>query len=282
MAPSPLCAGCHQKTLMKESIPCSMCKCRYDFDCAGISKDFFNKKMTVAQKSTWQCPSCMCKMPKNDNTNTPISASRHLTDLSDGGNVTTMKITTPPNEDSVSFDDSNIVGDTQITQKTPVKISMQNLSELVMSRLKENNKTLVEELQNTIHTEINKAIAELRQDFDYKTRTLTQQNKERKQELDIVTTKLKYLETENTILKQQILELSSQNFKNANFQESNMRKVVLYGLADYTRESESDLYNRLIELFYDITNVDLSGYIEDIYRIGRKNTKNRPLVIELI
>lgn len=67
-----------------------------------------------------------------------------------------------------------------------------------------------------------------------------------------------------------------------NIPEHNHKKFVRYGLADYYKEPEWELQNRLVELFHEITDVDLTGYIEDMYRAGRKGTKNRPLVIELL
>lgn len=49
------------------------------------------------------------------------------------------------------------------------------------------------------------------------------------------------------------------------------------------RETEYDLHDRIINMFRDTLQIDLLGYIEDTYRIGRHiHNKTRPLVIELI
>lgn len=38
----------------------------------------------------------------------------------------------------------------------------------------------------------------------------------------------------------------------------------------------------MIDLLYEKLDIDLTGYIEETYRLGRKHSKNQPLVIELI
>lgn len=59
------------------------------------------------------------------------------------------------------------------------------------------------------------------------------------------------------------------------------KTLVLYGLNEFRNENEYDLYERVTEVFYQITNVNLAGYIEDIRRIGKRGWR-RPLVIELL
>lgn len=63
-------------------------------------------------------------------------------------------------------------------------------------------------------------------------------------------------------------------------ESENCKKIVLYGLEEYP-EYETDLYNRVISVFRNILEVDLTGYIEELSRLGRKGYK-RPLVIEII
>ena len=59
------------------------------------------------------------------------------------------------------------------------------------------------------------------------------------------------------------------------------KTIVMYGLNEYEYENDFDLHNRIIDVFYEIANIDLTGYIEDINRIGRRGWR-RPLVIELL
>ncbi|KAF9823123.1 hypothetical protein SFRURICE_019361, partial [Spodoptera frugiperda] len=171
-------------------------------------------------------------------------------------------------------------GDTLKTQENVEilnNVSIQSLSELIILRLKENNKSIIEELQSTIQAEIKKAITELREDFHNKTNYLTVQNNDRKEEIQRINNKLEELRIENENLKKELKELSIQTPRTPSNPDHNHKKLVLYGLAEYYKEPESELHNRLIELFRDIVNVDLSGYIEHMYRVGRKAVKNRPL-----
>jgi hypothetical protein len=61
----------------------------------------------------------------------------------------------------------------------------------------------------------------------------------------------------------------------------NSRMLVLYGLDETRFETESLVHNRVINAFFDITQVDLTGYIEDLVRIGHRG-RRRPLKIELL
>lgn len=61
----------------------------------------------------------------------------------------------------------------------------------------------------------------------------------------------------------------------------NSKLLVLYGLNEYPHESEYELHDRIIRIFHEIINVNLTGYIEDLQRIGRRGWR-RPIVIELL
>ncbi|PZC71657.1 hypothetical protein B5X24_HaOG212766 [Helicoverpa armigera] len=183
------------------------------------------------------------------------------------------KTTTSTNNETICSDDLSFLGDTLRTQENVEiinNVTIQSLSELIILRLKENNKSIIEELQSTIQTEIKKAITELREDFNNKTNYLTVQNNDRKEEIESINNKIEELRIENENLKKELKELSIQIPRTPNNPDNNDKKIVLYGLAEYYKEPESELHNRLIELFRDIVNVDLSGYIEHMYRVGRK------------
>lgn len=68
----------------------------------------------------------------------------------------------------------------------------------------------------------------------------------------------------------------------AKYTENNSKKIVIYGFTEYYNEPEYELHNRLINMFYEILHVDLTGYIEETCRMGRNNNKTRPIVIELL
>lgn len=59
------------------------------------------------------------------------------------------------------------------------------------------------------------------------------------------------------------------------------RTVVLYGLQEFQDETEYEIHDRVINAIYEVTNIDLTGYIEDVKRIGRRGWR-RPIEIELL
>ncbi|KAH9634263.1 hypothetical protein HF086_011523 [Spodoptera exigua] len=248
--------------------------------------------MTPEQKKLWKCQTCRCKVPKTGNLNTPIRQPDYK--LTKPPNPSVEKTNTPENNitirkkpNNTSFnmtlsDDSSFLGDTICSEERVNHISnnpsLQNLSELIMHRLKENNKYIISEIKNTIEDEIKKAIYKLKEELEGRTNTLSKQNEERKLEIKSITKKIEDLNKQNEILKEEIKELQTmKTITEPKHTENNSKKIVIYGLTEQHNETEWELHSRLIDMFHEILNVDLTGYIEEIYRIGRKNTKNRPL-----
>ncbi|KAL4718850.1 hypothetical protein ACJJTC_001816 [Scirpophaga incertulas] len=299
MAPTILCAGCKQTVQMKENLKCSLCKCAYDLECAGVLKEYYTKSMTLQHKKTWKCQTCICKIPKTGNIDTPI---RNPTNISynldyctptEENNITQRKKTNTLNNYTSCSEDMSFLGDTLYTntdtednlkmlKDTQAKLTIDNFSELLAQRLKENNISIVRELQNIIQTEINRAITKLRLDFDITTKALSTQNEHRKQDIENINKKITELQIENENLRKEIKQLSTQTLQSQKSYTNKDKKIVIYGLADCYGESEYDLCNRLVQLFNDTVNVNLSGNIEDIYRVGKRTLKNRPIVIELL
>lgn len=94
------CAGCHNLLPKREFLQCTMCKAKYDIECANISSKSFR---TMERKDVWKCPECTSKRPKKGNVNTPVrntASPEHgggdyvanlcvaTKDASDGQNVT--------------------------------------------------------------------------------------------------------------------------------------------------------------------------------------------------
>ncbi|KAH9638350.1 hypothetical protein HF086_006530 [Spodoptera exigua] len=104
---------------------------------------------------------------------------------------------------------------------------MQSLSELIALRLKENNKSLIEELQITIQTEIKKAIADIRQDFELKISDLTTQNNVRKLEIETTNTKLENLRIEIEALKKEIKEIPIHQSQSSQTPEINHKNSIV-------------------------------------------------------
>ncbi|KAL4707843.1 hypothetical protein ACJJTC_001789 [Scirpophaga incertulas] len=66
------CAGC--KAIVSEEdayMRCKKCKQIYDIFCANMNKDMFDKSSDELKKS-WVCVECRSKIPKGDNSHTPV------------------------------------------------------------------------------------------------------------------------------------------------------------------------------------------------------------------
>lgn len=252
--------------------------------------------MTSEHKKAWKCQACYCKTPKIGNPDTPIRPrERDVNDeeyTNSDMNVTTRnkQKRSGYHDDTIHTENLSILGDTIYTEnnvksETSIALTLENLSEIMTLRLKENNKTIISDLQNTIQYEINKAIKHLKEDIYSETKELSMQNIQRKTEIEQIANKINYLTKENNKLKEQIQELMSKIVqpKNDSFQDCS-KKIVIYGFPEYHKEFNSDLHDRLLQMFYETLNVDLTGYIEDMHRIGKYGNGNhtRPLVIELL
>lgn len=292
------CAGCQQTLPKREYLTCTKCNKSYDLDCANVPIQRFNNTMTPDHKRNWKCQECYCKMPKVGNSNTPLrpkdsDVALEQSPSSDNSNIT-FRVKNIPNR-TMDISCSDILGDTAIEDKMEretihsgmiTNLTLQNISEVIAQKLKENNQNIVLQIQTTIQAEISKAINELRNELNQETIIIKEKDKQRKIEIEKLNNKIEKLKNENESLKNEMSELGKKITSTAPindyYSECNSKKIVLHGLSELYRESESDLHNRIVTVFRDIMNVDLTGYIEDFYRIGRNKTMNRPLVIELI
>ncbi|KAG6451051.1 hypothetical protein O3G_MSEX006927 [Manduca sexta] len=298
---APVCSKCKQKLPVKEHLECSICKNSYDLECANISKYYFNRTMSTKNKNTWRCPACQCKVPKKGNIDTPIRPCDHELNTqqtvssspTNMNNIIYRQKSQKPNSlsDTTCSEDLSILGDTIYNNNednvisspnTETKITMENLSDLIITRLKENNTSIITELQNTLQIEIKNAIKKLREEFMSDTVILTKENDERKNDIHKLSREIETLKTEKEKLINELIKLKGKFTNDYHKTENNSKKIVLYGLAEYYRDSQNDMNNRIIALFHDILHMDVSLYIEDTYRIGKYNSKNRPIVIEFI
>lgn len=294
----PTCAGCLQKLPKKEFLTCVLCKMPYDLECANVSSKRYYNTMSSEKKETWKCQGCHCNLPKTDNTNTPIRPSErelYAQSSSEKTNITIRKKSNINRISDISNEEISLLGDTinnenssapnlQLSEKI-----LDNLSEIIHLRLQENNISIIKELKNTIQTEIHSAISKFREDMLQKTTELFKLNDTRKEEIETINIKIQSICEENEKLKKEMQTIENKinqenntNMGSQNVSEIKNKRIVIYGLPEYKNEPEAELYNRLLEVFYDILNIDLTGYIEDTYRLGRNYNINRPLVVELL
>lgn len=99
-----------------------------------------------------------------------------------------------------------------------------------------------------------------------------------------------YLEGRKAELKAEIQEL--QKAANHQKQTANQpinkspdtdikKKIVLYGFEEHPWEDQNELYDRIVDAFQEILNIDLTGHIEDIQRIGKRRNR-RTILVELL
>lgn len=74
-----VCSGCKHSLPKRDYLICVTCKQGYDLLCASLTPKRFGIMDTEAKKK-WNCQECLSKLPKKDNSNTPI----RLTNLPSG------------------------------------------------------------------------------------------------------------------------------------------------------------------------------------------------------
>lgn len=262
--------------------------------------------MTPEHKQSWICQACRCKVPKKDNSNTPIrpleNECTNLTPMKNN-NITMRKKQNFAFNDSLISDDSNLFGDTiqnesyrnlnsEIVKETSNQtnlIDIEHFEKLLDKKLKENKQSLISELQSIVISQVNKAISDLK--IEMLEKTTTSQSELTKQKIDIqeINKTIYILEIENKKLQNEIQELKkymiqtkdSQSAKYLEDHKTSCKKIVMHGLVYNYWETEHELYERVVNIFRDVMNVNLVTYIDDLIRIGRKRS-NRPIVIELL
>lgn len=350
---APTCSGCLKKIPDKCFLTCTSCKNQYDLECANVSTQRFYNTMTREHKQSWICQLCRCKMPKKDNSNTPVrqredeNTNQTSIENIENKNITMRK--TQSNTQKFTFNDSsisvdiNLLGDTiqnesynnlnsETGQEASIQtnlIGIEHFEKLLDKKLKENKQSLISELQtlilsevnnalcdlksemlkrtnalqselqdtqknktpvishmqNTIQTEINRAITHLKEQLKQETDNLKQLNIENKTEIEKLKHEIEIMKNENKTLKNENTELGNKEKTRENIRNEtveNTKKFVIYGMEEIFKEPDYALHLRIIDVFRNILNIDLMGYIEDTRRIGKYQNKGRPLIVELI
>jgi hypothetical protein len=276
------CAGCLQHIPGKSRwLICALCKDKYDLNCANVSEARFFNTMSTDHKNNWQCQACRCKLPKHTNPNTPIKILLENSELIDP-NVTLRRKTVKDNKNlscnDISLDE--ITGNTPLNQtmnenetistrtitehwEKNAPIMLDQIGTLLDKKLEQIKFSILAEVRDIIHTEINTSLKEFRASLenDLNEKLMTSQS-QLQGKIDSLTKKIVDIEE----------ELDNMN---------NTKKIVLYGLMEGRRETENELISRVSNVFYDIMNININPYIEEIKRIGKQGNR-RPLEINLI
>lgn len=277
-----LCSGCKQTIKDKRRfLICSLCKEYYDLDCANVTENRFHNIMTGDHKNKWKCQACICKMPKQNNSNTPVRTHQLINSEydNDQSDLNITKRRKPQNIGSQSQsltepDIDDITGNTDIlnisvTKPIPTEnpsrdlISLDKFSQLLDTKLEKIKDSILTDIKETIQIQLADAIQKLHKDSTESSINIIKEQKEIKEQINIIDTKIKNIESQL-----ENLEISK-------------KKIVLYGLPEYQNENEYNLYDNINKIFADILDLDTNPYIEEIKRIGKRGTR-RPIEIEFI
>ncbi|CAH0730896.1 unnamed protein product, partial [Brenthis ino] len=123
------CAGCFNALKIKDSLKCSKCHKNYDTLCANIN-DGHSRALSTEQKNAWKCPDCMNKIPKGNNTNTPLRPPQ--------SDITLSHNTSSPSCTNVTLRNKRCTNSTQAlsSDENIFEISRADLKELIRHEIK--------------------------------------------------------------------------------------------------------------------------------------------------
>lgn len=299
-----VCAGCHQEINSRRYLKCLLCKEHYDLECAGVSEKRFYNTMSIECKMSWKCHLCRSKEPKGDNSNTPIRPPLPLDNVRVPGNLykqsqaqasstdtnVTMRKRTPCYNKSPDSDEDSFVSPQGNTQTTPSQdnelISLQKFRCI----LYENNKDILCSIQNSFRNEIENAISKIKDEYTHIFEKISSDQMKFQQDLKSTNTKIHELERNCCSLKAELEKIQAEiHYLQSNKHiptnkpdiENTDRIFVLHGFVENPWETEEEVIERVVNVFFDLLNVNLYECIEGAIFIGRKGNR-RPLKIELL
>lgn len=244
------CSGCNNAIQGKEFLNCNICKHRYDLQCAGITPQRF-KTMTQEAKR-WKCPECVSRMPKSDNTNTPLRTPQPP--------VSESKVEVDPDEQSCNITirskpkcqakEIKDQGSDYVTEATLRAVIKQELAGTIKSTIKDlfseqmsSFKLQVSEFQNSL-TFFNKTFDDLKNE-----------NNKLKKIQSTLSGELKTVKNENSCLKQSLTSVESRvkqlEEEHVRQQQwSRLQNIELVGVPEKsqnTQENTAEVAMRLIE-----------------------------------
>lgn len=184
---------------------------------------------------------------------------------------------------------SNSPNTIQTTQQTTPDVTASSedstlcqFSKMLDIKLDKMKHDIITQITSKLQSEVNTALTKIKLEITKDIETLHSDQTTILEKLNNLHKRIEQLEKEKAKLEQQIKNIENQNAPKHEVTTDNSKKIVLFGLTCQYRVDERDLYNQVISLFYDILNVNLEGYIEDLYFVGNSRHRKRPLVIEII
>lgn len=268
------CAACNQDILLTtDLIKCTICKLTYHYSCLNISPTYYKNNKAELTKA-WTCPSCNNVTRRTRNDNTPIRNC----------NSSILNKSTLPTDGPVPLDSKTSTSDLTIRND----IILEKITSLLDKKLEENKQSILNEIKNTIQHEILITTEKILLDVNKNIDTIITEQSNINKEIATLNEITKKYNCEKEKLHEEIIQMQNKlDSMNSNIldkkqeQTDNSKKIVLYGLTEYDHETEEELIYRITNIFQDLLQIDLTGYIEEIKRIGKK-TYRRPIMIELL
>lgn len=163
------------------------------------------------------------------------------------------------------------------------QITLDQISSLLSSK----NKSTISEIKSILQSQIEGAITKLRNEIEQNAEGPKKIQSQLQEKITDLDNKIRHLQLQYETLQTEMLKLKSElRTENANptiatTNPNTTKTFVLYGLMENYWEPEEETHESIIYAIQDILNINISGYIEDITRIGKRGFK-RPIKIELI
>ncbi|XP_052757609.1 uncharacterized protein LOC128202209 [Galleria mellonella] len=265
MAPTTIkCAGCRNVITSKEYLNCSNCKQKYDIECVNIASKYFYS-MSKDIKSIWKCPECQNKIPKSDNSNTPVRCPR--SDLPTSHVVmestsTIDNITTRSKKQRRSSDSSD--EGCLITEDKLKRMLQKELNSILRSTIRE---MITEQLNN-----INQQLTNYQNSVSF----LNEQFEVVRKGIENNVTTIAKLEKENAELKTTARDLSSRLcLAEQHLRESN---IEIGGLVEHRSEHLPNTVVQLAKIVGSpIEDVDVMQAVR-VAKINKNSDKPRSVV----
>ncbi|XP_052749673.1 uncharacterized protein LOC128200391 [Galleria mellonella] len=257
------CGACGSNILTIDYMECCTCKELYDLQCLNLTPENF-LGLSQEFKNKWVCPSCVCSIPKGDNTSTPVRCS---TTNSYNACATTENITFSRGNRLKTKNDISPAGDCNIS--TLLK-EIRCLRKEVLD-LKDQNLSIMQ-----LHQDVKDLKAELSAMSMNITSKLTEYNKK----LEANDLEMSHLKASLTEVQQKLAVQEQNNIIN---------DIEIVGIPENDNENLQHITITTMRKFgVEISDTDLDHVFRAGYRrldassTAAKNKISRPIVVKLL
>lgn len=253
---------CERLTTSPNTLSCQYCKYKYHLSCVNIKKAL--KDLTEEYKSKWLCPGCCSKLPKTDNTNTPVRASNQ------------QFMEHQQNEPLVNIN-SRRGGHTDKTY-TSDDVSLDSVRLIVREELE----IVLDSFKNSILYQFEVKTKELLDNFKQMSDSLSAIEKQQdvlKTDLEIKASKISLLETENTSLRSTVTELNSRIARME--QHSRACNIEIQNIPEHKTENLITITKQIANISnYKLNESDIHVCTR-VAKINKESQRPRSVIIKL-